>query len=187
VYDQHGSWPPPEPESVPFNRRNGESRYTSSHNHHHSSRNPPFADPFFGRHEDPFSFVFTDPFTLFDSIFGNLDAHHNASHFYHHHSHADPSQHADPFERTRRMHSNSFFNHGFPSPLGGFFGMPTMMSFPSVEPTSFSDGHRGGWASESFMTTTVNGVTQTIHKRRDWDVRPFPFSLPLICLNYIAG
>ena len=55
--------------------------------------------------------------------------------------------------------------------------MPAIMSFPSPELTSFSDGHRGGWASESFMTSSVNGVTQTIHKRRDWDVRTFSFAI----------
>ncbi|KAF8223792.1 DnaJ-domain-containing protein [Tricholoma matsutake] len=160
MYDLRGSWPPPEPESLPPHRRSGESHYRSSHNHHHSSRNP-FADPFF-RNPD---FVFTDPFTLFDSIFGNLDAPHNSSHFYHHHNHAGPS-HAGPFERSRRMHSE-FDNHGlFPISPSGFFGI---MNFPSPEPMSFSDSHRGGWASESFMTTSVNGVTQTIHKRRDWD------------------
>jgi len=168
LYDLHGRWPPPEPETVPLHR--SDSPYRPSHNHH-SSRNPPFSDPFFGHPHDPFSFVFTDPFTLFDSIFGSLDAHHNnATHHYHNHNHASSSRHTDPFERTRRMHSefDSFVNHSL-FPTGGFFGMPAIISFPSPEPASFSDGHRGGWASESFMTSTVNGVTQTIHKRRDWD------------------
>jgi DnaJ family protein B protein 6 len=66
------------------------------------------------------------------------------------------------------MNEFDSLNHGlYSSPLAGLFGMPAM-SFPSLEPTSFDD-NRGGWTSESFMTTTVNGVTQTIHKRRDWD------------------
>lgn len=183
IYDLHGTWPPPEPEAVPLHR--SDNRYRSSHNHHHSSRDPPFSDPFFGHAHDPFSFVFTDPFTLFDSIFGNLNAHHNN---FHNHNHASSSRLADPFERPRRMHSefDGFINHGlFPS--GGFFGMPAIMSFPSPEPASFSDGHRGGWASESFMTSTVNGVTQTIHKRRDWDVCTFLFVIKQLGSYFFTG
>ena len=35
-------------------------------------------------------------------------------------------------------------------------------------PVPSSGNHR--WVEESFVTSTVNGVTQTVHKRRDWDV-----------------
>jgi DnaJ family protein B protein 6 len=84
------------------------------------------------------------------------------------------------------MNEFDSLNHGlYSSPLAGLFGMPAM-SFPSLEPTSFDD-NRGGWTSESFMTTTVNGVTQTIHKRRDWDVRVLCFHQLPTSFKHFAG
>lgn len=63
------------------------------------------------------------------------------------------------------------FDDLFDRGLGGGFGLPLSIHFPSFEPPSFSDGGHGAWAQESFMTTTINGVTQSVRKRRDWEVR----------------
>lgn len=163
VYDLHGVWPPPEPDSTPFPHRNDESYHRSySHHRYHTPRNNAFPDPFFGN-RDPFSFVFTDPFSLFDSIFG-FDRHHQPSQ-YHHRSNL--SRAVDPFGRME-IGFNDMFDRG----LGSSFGI----YFPTPEPAPLSDNGRGNWAEESFMTTTVNGVTQSVRKRRDWDVCTFSFS-----------
>jgi DnaJ homolog subfamily B member 6 len=42
-------------------------------------------------------------------------------------------------------------------------------NFPSVDTFSNEDGG-GRWVSDSFMSTTINGVTQTIHKQKDSNV-----------------
>ena len=57
--------------------------------------------------------------------------------------------------------------------FGGFsrFGFPMMPSFPALEPSRVDRGH---WVSESYMTSTVNGVTQTIRKRVDSEVSRAP-------------
>lgn len=88
------------------------------------------------------------------------------------------------------MHSefDNLFDHSLLSGTpGGFLAMPARMDFPFHEPTSFSDGPRRGWASDSFITTTVNGVTQTIHKLRDWDVCAFPLIVFLLHLTAFPG
>lgn len=70
------------------------------------------------------------------------------------------------------------FGHPIFSGLGGgFHHIPSMtINFPSMDSSHFSGGDRGHWAGESFMTTTVNGVTQSVRKRRDWDVRSILFA-----------
>ena len=42
-------------------------------------------------------------------------------------------------------------------------------AFPSVDMFSNEDGG-GRWVSDSFMSTTINGVTQTIRKQKDSNV-----------------
>jgi DnaJ family protein B protein 6 len=42
-------------------------------------------------------------------------------------------------------------------------------TFPTFDISQNEDGG-GRWVSNSFMSTTVNGVTQTIHKRKDLNV-----------------
>lgn len=60
---------------------------------------------------------------------------------------------------------------GFPrmmmgSPLMQMPAMPAMPALPSAR-----DRHGRQWVSDSYVTSTVNGVTQTIHKRVDSEVR----------------
>ncbi|KAF8845202.1 DnaJ-domain-containing protein [Paxillus ammoniavirescens] len=164
AYDQHGVWPlPTPPPQGPFT--NG-----------HGPRHDPFSDPFFtrgprtdpfgsggfgfGAHRDPGGF--TDPFTLFNSIFGDF---------------------------RRAFQDDPFLNEalgrsGFgPDPFGGRFfagGFPTMLSSPSGfngggmwnttsgrMQASGNGGRAVKWVSESWTTSSVNGVTQTKCVRRD--------------------
>ncbi|TFK39958.1 hypothetical protein BDQ12DRAFT_577642, partial [Crucibulum laeve] len=201
-YDLHGVWPPPEPESEEdeFVPRPSSSRHRGySRRQHHAPR---YHDPFFGHNHSAFSsFVFSDPFALFDAIFGDEDMRpHRPTHYSHHHRSA-PSRFEDPFERMQReMNSmmsmeRDFFPGMGMGGMGMMGGFPTlgrlgpMAPFPSIEPSSFDSGH-GQWTSESFMTTSVNGVTQTIHKRRDWDgnehvTRTYPDGRELHTINGI--
>lgn len=144
VYDQHGVWPPPEPEAVPPPHRSNHRSH--SHHPHHSSRNDFFAGPAYGPH--PF-FGFTDPFSLFEDVFGHHPRRHRQ----------ESSWFAS--ELSRLMHDD--FDHAF----GPVFGPRHSLSLPS--PSFSGTMGRGGWMSESFATTTINGVTETVHKRRDWD------------------
>ncbi|KIL00757.1 hypothetical protein PAXRUDRAFT_821339 [Paxillus rubicundulus Ve08.2h10] len=169
AYDQHGVWPLPTPAP--------QGPFASGHGPRHNPfPDPFFQDPFFARgprtdplgsggfafgaHRDPRGF--TDPFTLFNSIFGDL---HRAFQ-------------NDPF------FDESFRRRGFGSdPFGGgFFGgnFPSMWSSPSGFNSggmwngtsgrmqgSGSGGRPAKWVSESWTTSTVNGVTNTKCVRRD--------------------
>jgi len=84
----------------------------------------------------------------------------------------------DPFERLEadltdledsfdsRQGGGGMFGPGF-----GFGFLPRAPRFPSL-PASSSFANSGNWTSESYSTTTVNGATESIHKRRDFNVRP---------------
>jgi DnaJ family protein B protein 6 len=97
----------------------------------------------------------------------------------------------DPFERferleremgRREMEMNGFtaFNaNPMASPFtfmggpgaGGFLGSTSSFGMLPEPPRRGSGGRGGGkWMSESYMTQCINGVTQTTHKRRDWEV-----------------
>ncbi|OAX32809.1 DnaJ-domain-containing protein [Rhizopogon vinicolor AM-OR11-026] len=168
-YDQHGVWPPP----------TAQESYTQG-NWQGPARDPfqdpsfydPFAQhPFFGRpHQtDPFGFFgpsrhshshgFTDPFVLFNQIFGDFHQAFSRDPF-------DPFGHRD----------NDFFG-GFMSPTSMLhmgnspFGFPTGSNL-NVYSSSSRGRHAGGqsgskWISESHSTSTVNGVTYTKAVRRD--------------------
>ncbi|KAE9399892.1 DnaJ-domain-containing protein [Gymnopus androsaceus JB14] len=60
--------------------------------------------------------------------------------------------------------------------------------------TSMSMSSRGGgrWASESTMSQTVNGVTHTVKKRRDWDgneyvTRTYPDGRKVLTINGVVS
>ncbi|KAI9461477.1 hypothetical protein HD554DRAFT_2028232 [Boletus coccyginus] len=161
TYDQYGVWPPPapapqgsyangphEPFSNPF--------FRGSFPNDHPFRGPRM-DPFggFGFGSRPGPRDFTDPFILFNSIFGDL-----------HRAFA-----SDPFFDDRRAFGSNQFGSGLfsgafpsmmPSPMsfgGGGMGGSTMQSF--------SNGGNGGWVSQSWTSSTVNGVTHTKSVHRD--------------------
>ncbi|KAJ8595625.1 DnaJ-domain-containing protein [Rhizopogon salebrosus TDB-379] len=174
-YDQHGIWPPP----------TAHETYTQG-NWQGPARDPfqapPFREPFshhpfFDRpHQtDPFGFFtppsshphfhrFTDPFVLFNQMFGDL----------HHAFSRDPF--GDPFNHW----DDDFFGRGFMSPTSMFriggspFGSPTggnsnVNIYSSSSRGRFGGGPSGGskWVSESYSTSNVNGVTYTKVTRRD--------------------
>ncbi|KAJ7576886.1 hypothetical protein C8J56DRAFT_799571 [Mycena floridula] len=164
-YDRHGVWPPPEPAMAPERPPRSARSHHSSHSRHHSRS--PFQNPFFDSPSRDFHF--TDPFVLFESIFGDL--------------HREFNRHQWPDDPHSRLHSNignmmanmerdmfSGFGTGFPfmSPFGGF---PAM--------TAGTSGGGGRYMSQSVMSQTINGVTHTIEKKRDWDgnehvIRTYP-------------
>ena len=172
AYDQYGVWPPP----------TAQESYTQG-NWQGPARDPfqdpffqdPFSNhPFFGRSRqtDPFGFFgpqrhphfrgFTDPFELFNQIFGDLHQAFSRDPF------GDPFGHDD------------FFSRGFMSPTSMIrmgsspFGFPTggnVNSYSSSSRGSLSGGPSGSkWISESYSTSTVNGVTHTKVARRDSEV-----------------
>ncbi|GLB41731.1 putative dnaJ molecular chaperone homology domain [Lyophyllum shimeji] len=149
VYDLHGVWPPPEPESVPLPR--------SSSGHRPYSQRPYQSGAFFtdSAFEDqgPF-FAFTDPFSLFDAVFGFGDA---RPHYGRRHNYERPWFAS---QLSRMMHDDIDDPFGFSSGL---------MGFPALDTPPFPSGSRGQWKSERFISSTVHGVTTTVHERRDWE------------------
>ncbi|KAF8587840.1 DnaJ-domain-containing protein [Ramaria rubella] len=187
LYDLYGVWPPPETLPDGYKWQRGD-RYKQS-----SSSRPPNTGPFDSRFDhfppprDPFShhlprhtFAFTDPFELFNSIFADMqqDAFGSASMFRSPHIHTFASP---PFVR-------------FPPPPIGFnpFFPPTVIpDYPdshafdrrgiasrrngaqvfSYQSSSrygpHPDGQDPRWVSQSTITRTINGVTQTVHKKVD--------------------
>lgn len=90
------------------------------------------------------------------------------------------------------MHSefDAFFDRSlFLGHRGGGFGLPSIsMNVGPPESSPFSEGSRGAWAAESFVTSSINGVTQSIRKRRDWDgnehvTRTFPDGIEVHTIN----
>ncbi|KIJ62014.1 hypothetical protein HYDPIDRAFT_115184 [Hydnomerulius pinastri MD-312] len=165
TYDQHGVWPPPTSGPAPQNPFHARNMPFAS--------DPFFQDPFFTR-SGPFGSVpgfggmggfpgfgssspfphgmgFTDPFVLFNSVFGDLQR-----------AFAD-----DPFFSMGHQH-RAF---GGADPFGGMTGMFGGGAVPSVFPAlgagSGGDGRR--WISKSWSSHTVNGVTHAKCVRRDSD------------------
>ncbi|KAI9064112.1 DnaJ-domain-containing protein [Trametes sanguinea] len=172
LYDKHGVWPPPTEQP--------EYRRQSSRDAFDSFNDPFFASPFGSRSRR--GYTFTDPFELFNSLFGDL---HSAFE-------SDPFFSGSPFFRSpfhdpffRSPFDDPFFRSPFGgspfggsmlggSPFGGFLGGPM---FPQIEGgntrryTSRTEavGRNGQWVSRSQMTRTVNGRTETITKMIDAD------------------
>jgi len=109
--------------------------------------------------------AFTDPFVLFDSIFGDFE-----QHFF------------DEFQRPHQRSNGRYRHHdpfgpGFPlgsSGMGGMLrgmGMSNNMfaGFPSMDLGPGSGSGRARWRQESRTTTTVNGVTHSKWTRVDSD------------------
>ncbi|KAF8202201.1 hypothetical protein BJ912DRAFT_944063 [Pholiota molesta] len=164
-YDLHGVWPPPEEEFI-GSRMPGGSHQRDYPRSHYPSRGQTFPDPFYPHHHRPFSgFEFTDPFTLFNSIFEGTPFQSGPSRS-RHHSYSSRS----PFEHVHRMQAEieSFMDDidRDPFSMGGMgprFGFGPMLAMPSLP----SPNGRGRWVSESVVSSTVNGVTQTVRKRVD--------------------
>lgn len=169
AYDQHGVWPPP----------TAQESYTQG-NWQRPAREP-FQDPFF---QDPFFrqpffghspqagpffpssrhqhfHDFTDPFILFNQIFGDL--------------HQAFSR--DPFGDSFGHRDDGPFGRGFMSPMSmphitsspfGFLTGGNLNAYSSSSSGGFAGGPSGSrWVSESYTTSNVNGITHTKAVRRD--------------------
>ncbi|KAG6865702.1 hypothetical protein C0991_012518 [Blastosporella zonata] len=155
AYDRYGVWPPPDPQVIPMPSTNGIHRPRSQRPH--EFMNDFFADPW----GHPSSFRFTDPFALFDAIFDHSSP--NAHHRRHHYERPWFAS-----ELSRMM------NDDFDSPHNGFGGFMSFPFFgpslmPPQPPSFFGVGSGGQWQAESYSSSSINGVTQTSHKRRDWE------------------
>ncbi|KAF9245300.1 DnaJ domain-containing protein [Melanogaster broomeanus] len=144
AYDQHGVWPPPTPApNGPFtNGPRFPDRFSQ--------------DPFFSRGPRMDPFGFSAPFTLFNSIFGDL----------HRAFQSDPFP-SDPFGH-RGFGSGPFGGGGFPFMFPSGFNGGGIGSTTTSRMQGSGSGRRGGnWVSESWTTSSVNGVTHTKCVRRD--------------------
>lgn len=161
AYDKAGIWPPPPPVSE-------RTRHHRRPRHSTREQYVPFPD-------DPFDFPwphhtgFTDPFRLFESIFGEM-----------HHTMADPFF-SDPYRRNHRHDphhrgAGSFFDDplvgvGFPFDRGNVFD--DVMNSGNGRSRVYSEVSRGAmapdgrWVSESRVTRSINGVTESVWKRKD--------------------
>ncbi|KAF5355331.1 hypothetical protein D9758_006051 [Tetrapyrgos nigripes] len=179
LYDRCGVWPPPEQSE--FHPRPSHRHHSSSrrHTYHHDQ----FSDPFFNR-----GFHFTDPFELFESIFRDMDPSRSSS------RRRRPTAWDDPFDdyRPHPMHElNSFMNSMHRNMMSSFgnMGPSPFSAFPanSMGGNGNTNG-RGRWNSVSTMSQTINGVTHTVHKRRDWDgnehvTRVYPDGRQVVTIN----
>lgn len=164
-YDVHGVWPPPEPTS------DEDSDPFFDHMQGHASHG--FSSPFFTSHSHQFRSTnfFRDPLELFDSIFRDFDDLFMTE--------AVPStQTFTPFsplgslgsQRPRGMFN---FDDPFFGPTPGL--LSTVPIFPPMLTSSFAQGsgreHGRGYQvrTESYVSHTVNGVSQSTHTRRDGD------------------
>ncbi|KAJ8094612.1 hypothetical protein PM082_010618 [Marasmius tenuissimus] len=172
-YDLHGVWPPPSPTDDPSPR--GHRSRHSSHRHHHRHgfndpffNEPLFNDPFFS---GPFSnrsshnFRFSDPFDLFDRMFQGPpmfgDPGYSRSR-HHHGNHHDrrPTWDEDPFTQTRRMHAD----------MSSFMSSMHRNMLPGLLATDIPSGSGNSrFTSQVYMSSSLNGVTHSIKKTRDWN------------------
>lgn len=196
MYDLYGVWPPPEelPDG-PKQRRSSRSAYPSHRPYPPSGphfdpffSNPAFPDPF-ARHRHPGEFAFTNPFELFDSMFADMMRDFNAP------FPSNPSPLFNPsaqrpssmFNRSHAMSNLSGYSPFFltPSLFPDVFdddlhdhwdSGPSMprgaqsYSFQSSSRAQYGtepNNQQPRWVSESTMMQTINGVTQTIHKKKD--------------------
>ncbi|KAF8449109.1 hypothetical protein L210DRAFT_3640698 [Boletus edulis BED1] len=154
-YDQYGVWPPPTPAQAPFaSAPHPFSNLFSRDPFFRAPRMDPFGGFGFGPHQNPRGF--TDPFVLFNSIFGDLQRAFGADPFF-----------DDPSGRRGfgpNHFGGGFFGSAFPSMLPSPFGM----SGGGMASSGMHNGGNGGrWISQSFTSSTVNGATHTKCVRKD--------------------
>ena len=113
-------------------------------------------------------FHFSDPFSLFEQIFAGTPFARSSRH--RHPFFNQPFGHnlSDIDDLLNEMDGDPFASRGF----SGFSGFPTFPQFPGFPPimSSVFSGGNGRWVSESYSNSTINGVTQSFHKRIDTEV-----------------
>ena len=200
LYDEAGVWPPTQPEitSAPRAPRRQSTRPTNGFPGHDPFANPFYNRPPFGANSfndplfsgprafnDPFfnrgfgfgqsAFTFTDPFELFNSIFGDIHALHAQM----------LSEFSDPFFTSVHNDAMRGFPMMAPPPLFSdpFFRNvsqvgPSFASHRSMTGTAMNNGL--GWVSQSTMSRTINGRTETITTKRDAQVVS---SIPIVSFS----
>ncbi|KAJ3571923.1 hypothetical protein NP233_g3441 [Leucocoprinus birnbaumii] len=165
-YDAHGVWPPQESRSSDDDFDSFFDMPGFSYGH----RAPPFSSSFFNfQRSPPHSHpAFRDPFELFDAIFRDFDdiftTHPNAP------THTNFTS-FNPLGASFNQRSRGPFDDPFFGPTPGFSS-----SFSSFGSSSFGQGFgdnqrpRGHFVqSQSFVSHTVNGVTQSTYTKCDSD------------------
>lgn len=165
TYDLHGVWPPPQPDvssDMPYNASGSSSRprgprassgrrsrtYDETFNHAHYTN--PFA-----------SFNFSDPFSIFDSVFGDATSGRGQQ------ASGMPGIHIDD-QGGIRIHiglgmSSQPMNFQFSSSNGNRYEHTQMRRSTTIH------GGSPQVVSDTTTTQTINGVSQSIRKRRDAD------------------
>lgn len=158
-------------DDVPTSPHMSNGSYYNPYSRQRPARGPTFPSPLYPH--DPFASFFTDPFALFNSIFDDMPHHSSRAHS---HSQGRSPFRANPFSNFDRMQAEieDFMESIDRDPFSmghipRFTPRTRISAFPSVNMFSNEDGG-GRWVSDSFMSTTINGVTQTIHKQKDANV-----------------
>lgn len=151
------------------------------------------SDPFGARSRNMHSpYNLTDPFILFDSIFGDIRQHFHDPFF----SDSLFDDHLPAWGFGRSPFGNGMLYDrafGGPSPFGM---LPPSLAFPSLDVaqgasfqstsqglfTRGPDGN-GQWVSQSRTTRTINGVAESVWKRRDANVSKISFVCLLVWLT----
>ena len=111
-------------------------------------------------------FHFSDPFSLFEEIFAGTPFARSARHRHPFFSQPDPFGHMDVEDLLDELDRDPFGTRSFPS----FSPFSSFPAFPSLVFSASSGGNGTRWVSESFSSSMINGVTQSIHKRTDSEV-----------------
>jgi DnaJ family protein B protein 6 len=154
-YDTHGVWPPPaEPRWSPT-APTFQGRWPP--------RSNTFPDPFMSHHTN---FNFSDPFSLFDQIFAGTSFARSSRHrhpFFNQPFSPFGHMHMDIEDLLNEVDQDIFPTRGPPM----FTHCPQYPAFPPAASSSVSSGNGTHWVSESYSSSMINGVAQSIHKRRD--------------------
>jgi hypothetical protein len=158
IYDREGVWPPPQRRSVPDDD-DGDDDYTHRHRERwHRAQSSFTFDPFFsqfGSSRSPFGF--TDPFELFERVFQD--------------AFDQPRGGWANFDRSRDRRNQATFSHSPFSPVSRSPWTPFQEVFSSRHMSTNPFQGSPMFQSSEIITQTVNGVTTTVKRRIDAEVR----------------
>ncbi|KAF9453604.1 DnaJ-domain-containing protein [Macrolepiota fuliginosa MF-IS2] len=163
-YDMHGVWPPP---PQPENNASDSFSHDNMPGRQRGQRSHTFPDQFFTHHHHPYSnFTFQDPRELFESIIRELR---ELDDIFAPGPSSLPGFPFHPFGGNVR--SQSLFSNSFFPPMPPMPPMPTFPFGPFSPMFENNQGHGSfsSVSSETIITTSVNGVTQTTHTKRNAD------------------
>jgi DnaJ family protein B protein 6 len=128
---------------------------------------PIFTNPYFGSpyRNSSRTTLFTDPFTLFNSLFEGMGGGDD---------YLDPRWPYDRYDRDPFRFMSMGFPYGFGATFRSGFGGHRKYPESSLKTTSYQnrspDGKPAHWVYENTMYRSVNGVTQVVTERRDSNV-----------------